>query len=90
MPENKVTLNLDEYNELIYSKNEQVRDEIFKDRMIDLIFDSIKYSEDYKKEPKISFKNDITFTENLILIIKIIYPKLYGRMMNFIKEKMEE
>lgn len=81
---NEVTINLEEYKELLLKDKPNNKDAMLLDRIKDLIFDSIKYDKDWNDDVKIDFKSNTKFTEDLITLIKFLDKDLYKSMIKFV------
>ena len=81
---NEITISLDEYKELLLKDKPNDKDTMLLDRIKGLIFENIKYDEDWDKNIRIDFKNDSRFVEELITTIKVVDKDLYKEMIKFI------
>lgn len=81
---NEITISLDEYKELLLKDRPNNKDTMLLDRIKGLIFENIKYDEDWDKNIRIDFKNDSRFVEELITTIKVVDKDLYKEMIKFI------
>ena len=81
---NEITISLDEYKELLLKDKPNDKDTMLLDRIKGLIFENIKYDEDWDKNVRVDFKNDSRFVEELITTIKVVDKDLYKEMIKFV------
>lgn len=81
---NEVTINLDEYKELLLKDKPNNKDTMLLERIKDLLFEHIKYYKNWNDDITIDFKNNSAFCEELITTIKVIDKDLYKEMLKFV------